>query len=298
MEVAAPMHPKRQERRVPTDGSDREFGAKKDLSGPDLDAALWRVIHGPGPFVGLAVHAGHAIRPGLRAALEIDDKTRLREEDPYTDGIAALCGTQIQTFRSRFEVDLNRPADEAICVHPSDCWNLQVWKPGDGLTQTMYRHSLEEHRRFYKMLGKLLKRIEDREGRFIVLDCHSYNHRRDGPEGPVADPRTNPEINVGTGSMDRDYWAPVVDEFITSLSGADVAGRHLDVRENVRFRGRYLAEFVHTRFPRSGCCLAIEVKKFFMDEWTGSLNRSTFEQLLRAFRKTLTQVEVSLRMVR
>ena len=252
---------------------------------------LWRIEGGSGPFVGLAVHAGHEMRRGLRSVLAIDDDSRLREEDPYTDRIAALCGTHIMTFRSRFEVDLNRVADEAICVQPEDCWNLRVWKENDGLTQTMYRRSLVEHAAFYEMLGSLLREIEKREGRFLVLDCHSYNHRRACPDQSPADPERNPEINVGTGSMDRAYWAPLVDRFIGTLQEADYLGRHLDVRENVNFRGRHLARFVHTHFPRTGCCLAIEVKKIFMDEWTGALNKTAFEALLGAFRATLGRVE-------
>ena len=257
----------------------------------------WRVDLGSGPFVGLALHSGHEIRPSLRAALAVDDETRLREEDPYTEGIAALCGTRVLTFRSRFEVDLNRPADEAVCVQPSDCWNLQVWQQPNGLTQTMYRRSLDEHARFYSMLGDLLEWIEKREQRFLVLDCHSYNHRRGGPNEPPANPELNPEINVGTGSMDRKYWAPVVDHFMSALSGADYRGRSLDVRENVRFRGRFLAQFVHDRFPRSGCCLAIEVKKFFMDEWTGEVDQNAYAPLLAAFRTALSATEGALEAV-
>jgi N-formylglutamate deformylase len=252
---------------------------------------LWQIEVGAGSFVGLAIHAGHELRSGLRSAIAIDDKTRLREEDPFTEQIAALCGTSIVTFRSRFEVDLNRPADEAICVHPEDCWNLSVWKEQDGLTQTMYRRSLAEHTAFYEMLGALLREIEAREGRFVVLDCHSYNHRRAGPDAPPADPQTNPEINIGTGSMDRDHWAPLVDSFIASLRAADCHGRHLDVRENVKFRGRHLTEFVHMNFPKTGCCLAIEVKKFFMDEWTGELDDAIFGRVLDAFRNALDDVE-------
>ena len=252
---------------------------------------LWRIEEGEGPFVALAVHAGHEVRRGLRSALAIDDDTRLREEDPYTDRIAALCGTRVVTFQSRFEVDLNRPAHEAVCVQPEDCWNLHVWKENGGLTQTKYRRSLAEHAAFYEMLGSLLKRVEEREGRFLVLDCHSYNHRRAGPDQPPSDAERNPEINIGTGSMDRAYWAPLVDRFIETLREADYLGRHLDVRENVNFRGRHLAHFVHTHFPRTGCCLAIEVKKIFMDEWTGVLDEPAFDTLLRAFRETLGRVE-------
>ena len=271
-----------------------KHNARDDISYADAEIAhpgeLWKIETGSGPFVGRAVHAGHEMRCDRRSALAIDNQTRLREEDPYTENIAALCGTHILTFRSRFEVDLNRDANEAICVQPEDCWNLRVWKENDGLTQTMYRRSLVEHAAFYEMLDPLLREIEKREGRFLVLDCHSYNHRRAGPDQPPADPERNPEINVGTGSMDRAHWAPLVDRFIRNLQEADYLGRHLDVRENVNFRGRHLARFVHANFPRSGCCLAIEVKKIFMDEWTGALKVAAFEALLAAFRETLHRI--------
>ena len=50
----------------------------------------------------------------------------------------------------------------------------------------------------------------------------------------------------------------------------DFNGRRLDARENVAFQGRgALTRFVHNRYPRRGCAIAIELKKFYMDEWTG-----------------------------
>ena len=139
-----------------------KHNARGDISYADAEIVhpgeLWKIETGSGPFVGLAVHAGHEMRFDLRSALAIDDQTRLREEDPYTEKIAALCGTHILTFRSRFEVDLNRDANEAICVQPEDCWNLRVWKENDGLTQTMYRRSLVEHAAFYEMLASAFER--------------------------------------------------------------------------------------------------------------------------------------------
>jgi hypothetical protein len=52
----------------------------------------------------------------------------------------------------------------------------------------------------------------------------------------------------------------------------DYLGRRLDVRENVKFFGGQLARWIHDSFPHSVCALAIEVKKFFMNEWTGKLD--------------------------
>lgn len=148
-------------------------------------------------------------------------------------------------------------------------------------------HSLGEHDAFYAALEKLLNELRDRHGHFVVFDMHSYNHRRGGPDAPAEDQAGNPELNIGTGSLDRFRWGPLVDRFINDLAKFDFLGRTLDVRENIRFRGRYLAEFVHSWFPESGCILAIEVKKFFMDEWTGDADKRKVDALLEAFRSTV-----------
>ena len=89
---------------------------------------LWHLHEGDGPLLGLAVHAGHEIRPELLSWLAIDEATRFREEDPYTDYWTMAFDTQLLTRRSRFEVDLNRRIDHAVCIQPEDCWNLHVWK--------------------------------------------------------------------------------------------------------------------------------------------------------------------------
>jgi hypothetical protein len=40
----------------------------------------------------------------------------------------------------------------------------------------------------------------------------------------------------------------------------------------VKFFGGQLPRWVHENFSHSVCALAIEVKKFFMNEWTGELD--------------------------
>jgi hypothetical protein len=95
--------------------------------------------------------------------------------------------------------------------------------------------------------------------------------------------------------MDRCHWAAVVDRFITDLRHYDYLGRRLDVRENIKFRGGYFSQWVHEHFPQTGCALAIEVKKFFMDEWTGELYSVPFNSIMRAFRMTLAGLGEELR---
>lgn len=249
---------------------------------------LWHLHEGDGPLLGLAVHAGHEIRPELLSWLAIDEATRFREEDPYTDYWTLAFDTQLLTRRSRFEVDLNRPVGEAVCVQPEDCWNLRVWK--EGVPTELLEQSLIEHGAFYAELEGVCKRLEDKFGKFVLFDLHSYNHRRSGPSGAVSEPEKNPEINIGTGSMNRNRWSALVDRVIADLRDFDFLGRQLDVRENVNFRGRHLAKFVHTRFPDSGCALAIEVKKFFMDEWTGRSDSLQVQTILELFRSVVPGV--------
>ena len=42
---------------------------------------LWHLHEGDGPTVGLAVHAGHEVRPDLLPLMKMDEATHLREED-------------------------------------------------------------------------------------------------------------------------------------------------------------------------------------------------------------------------
>ncbi len=59
------------------------------------------------------------------------------------------------------------------------------------------------------------------------------------------------------------------------------------MRENVRFKGGHLSKWIHENFPASGCCLALEFKKFFMDEWTGEPVAEELEAIPQALEATL-----------
>jgi N-formylglutamate deformylase len=225
------------------------------------------ITEGQGPLVAVALHAGHQVRPEVAAALELTPSERLREEDPFTDQWTSVAATRVVAHRSRFEVDLNRPRDQAVYRLPEQAWGLEVWRPG--AVERVLAGSLETYDAFYRDVEALLRRVEEREGSFVVLDLHSYNHRRSGPDGPAEPPVESPDLNVGTGSMDRRRWASAVEAFLAASRASMALGRRLTVGENVRFLGGHFPAWVHATFPVSGCALAVEVKKFFMDEWTG-----------------------------
>jgi hypothetical protein len=50
----------------------------------------------------------------------------------------------------------------------------------------------------------------------------------------------------------------------------------------VRFFGGELPAWIHATFPKTVCALAIEVKKFFMNEWTGEVDTAQHREIAAA----------------
>jgi N-formylglutamate amidohydrolase len=249
---------------------------------------IWDEQRGEGPLVGTAIHAGHGTRDDVAQWSALGGADRLREEDPFTDEWTVIAPTRVVGLRSRFEVDLNRPRERAVYRAPEDAWGLRVWagEPPEGL----FARSMAEYDGFYAAMRALFDEVRRREGRFFVYDLHTYNHRRAGPAGPAADPGGNPQVNVGTGTMDRVRWAPVVERFMADLRAYPFPGGALDVRENVKFRGGHFGLWLHETFPDAACAPAIEFKKFFMDEWTGEPDGPMVAAITDALRSTVPGV--------
>jgi len=247
------------------------------------------------PLVMTAIHAGHELRPELAARTRLDDATRRREEDPFTERITAAGDTPVVVHRSRFEVDLNRPREAAVYTTPGTCWGLDIWR--EPLTEDQAEASLALHDAFYDDLAGLLDDLA-RQGPFVVLDVHSYNHRRGGADEPPAPAADNPEVNVGTGSVDDDLFGPLVERFMGDIRRTSSGSGPLDARENVAFEGRNLAWWVHDRYPRVGCVLALEFKKTFMDEWSGELDEARLRAAQDALASTLPGLRVELEKLR
>ena len=177
--------------------------------------------------------------------------------------------------RSRFEVDLNRERENAVYVNPADAWGLHVWK--EIPSKAMVEQSLDLYDDFYARMVMTLDRMVEIHGGFVLFDIHSFNHRRQGPDRPPEPTADNPTVNLGTGSM-PERWRPVAEAFLEAVSNQKVVDEPIDARENIRFRGRGMAAFVHERFGDVGCALAIEIKKIYIDEWSGRLDRGRHRQ--------------------
>jgi len=250
---------------------------------------------GPGPLVALAIHDGHELRPELAPYSALSPEERLREEDPYTGEWTRLAPTRLVPIRSRFEADLNRPRDRAVYLSPGDAWGLRVWK--EELPESVIAASLAYYDAFYERLGAVLDRKIREEGFFVVYDLHSYNHRRAGPDAPPAEAQANPDLNLGTGSQDRTFWGPALDAFLKIASGGEEQAGELSVGENVKFFGGHLGRWIRDTYQGRGCALSIELKKIFMDEWTGELFPEEHERIYRILQASAEPVERAARSV-
>ena len=240
------------------------------------------VVDDVSPIMATAIHAGHSLRPDIAERIALPEEVRFREEDPYTDLLTEVVPFRVVVDRSRFEIDLNRPRGEAIYAGPDQAWGLEVWT--EPLEPQAVATSLDIYDWFYQEIGQRLDALAALTP-FVVLDIHSYNHRRDGADSQPADPIANPDVNIGTGSLDRSYWASLVDRFTDDLER--VLPSTATVAENVRFKGGYFSQWIHERYAGRGCALALEFKKVFMDEWTGEVNLAHVGRLREALMATV-----------
>lgn len=244
------------------------------LLSPDTPPALrlredaWDLIVSDGPVIATAIHDGHALRPGLRERMALDDDARWREEDPLTSLLTQIGDARLRVRTSRFEVDLNRPREEAIYLGPEACWGLEVWR--EPLNEADRAASLAVYDRFYALMGELIDRTVERWGCALLIDIHSYNHRRDGPDAAPADPADNPDIELGITTLDAARWGDTARRFANVLRRHPVRGALPDVRCNVRFpTGGHFPEWVFAHWGERVCTISPEYKKTFMDEWSG-----------------------------
>jgi N-formylglutamate amidohydrolase len=221
------------------------------------------------PIICTAIHAGHTIEPWLKKTLLLNEETCLREEDPYTDFFTIPCKNRIIADISRFQVDLNRNRDMAIYQKPDDAWGLNIREYP--LTNAEMEKALIFYDSFYQKTREHVEKLIHKFGSIFVYDIHSYNHRRQGEEAEF-DPQTdNPDMILGTNNMPS-KWFPLVDSIQAKLLSLDYYGSKLDVRQNVKFSGGHFSYWLHEQFPEHVCCIALEFKKIFMNEWTGLID--------------------------
>ena len=243
------------------------------------------------PIVCTAIHNGHEVSKEVLKNLAISEEIRLMEEDPFTDRFMQFSSNTIIGQTSRFEVDLNRSPDKCIYMKPEDAWGLLTRK--ENPSNLVILQSLKKYHDFYASAKNHFKQLEKKFGRFFVYDIHSYNHHRKGKNADFDDPILNPEIIIGTNNM-PEKWFPLVDKIQNKFTSFDYFGRSLDAKINVKFPGGHFSRWIHNNFPDSACCIAIEFKKIWMDEWTGEIYEDKLNKLIDAISSTQMIIKTEL----
>ncbi len=232
------------------------------------------------PLLATAIHNGHQMSPEMLAICGIDAEVRLREEDPFTGEMAALFPNNFVVESSRFLIDLNRAPENAVYLKPEDCWGLPVRTAP--VPQPLLDSLRGDHASWYRLLRYQIELLLQLHPRLVVLDLHSYNHRRGGPNAEPDPQTSNPDIIIGRSNLGEAHY-PQADALCRLLDGQIHQGRALDCRQDVKFTGGYLSRWLNSTFPDRLVCLAIEFKKTFMDEWSGELDRLAWTELKRLF---------------
>ncbi|MCH5717489.1 N-formylglutamate amidohydrolase [Niabella hibiscisoli] len=107
------------------------------------------------------------------------------------------------------------------------------WSPATSIQELHIRYE-----QFYTAILLLIEAAIKEHGRFLILDVHSYNHRREN-SFTEAPNETYPEINLGT-AYNKDKWQPLCNRYNEFLSASKVLGKQPDVRQNIIFKGAHL----------------------------------------------------------
>ncbi|WP_374602986.1 N-formylglutamate amidohydrolase [Arenimonas sp.] len=267
-----------------------ELAAENSLHpDPDAGSGDWHILSRPGPVLATAIHDGHGIRPSLLPYLAISDADRRREEDPLTGVLCTVGDTAVQVRSSRFAYDLNRPRAKAISTDPADTWGLKIWR--DDLPASEVDASLARYDRFYQDITRLIEQRLERWGSLLLLDIHSYNHRRDGAGAPAADAAGNPDIDLGVTTLDPARWGDMVADFTAVLSRSQAGNPAPDVRRNIRYpTGGHFPEWVYARYGSDVCTISLEYKKIFMDEWTSQADLAELEGLRTGLERAVAAI--------
>ncbi|HAI69763.1 MAG TPA: flavohemoglobin expression-modulating QEGLA motif protein, partial [Gammaproteobacteria bacterium] len=230
----------------------------KTFEALSLDGSLAIKVEDYVPYLCVAIHHGHHLRPELTAKCLLTEAERLYEEDPYTGDFIASMPITLIAQDSRYEYDLNRTLEQ--CVYDI-AWGKKVWN--QALDANEHNQSREKHQGFYRILRTLIEQLERRFKACVLYDIHAYNYKRFETDTPT--------FNIGTTQVAQNKWENVIAHFLERLGKVELPNIEVRTAENEVFQGKgYLATFVKTHFTQT-LVLPTEIKKIYLDENSGEI---------------------------
>lgn len=211
----------------------------------------------PAGHAGVALHAGHDVRPDVAQKMNINPADRRYEEDPHTEAFLQSFPIQIVARYSRFEYDPNRPLQSAVYTTPDTCWNLDVWHRPQ--TEVEKAESIAKHQELHGLMDIVADYLLQNSRYGILFDLHSYNYQRKGPVEWHVDPK--PVINLGTGPVNRGVFGDCLADFMNRLESFHIDDRRIYAAENEIFKGGHLARRLSRNHYDRLLVLAIELKR-------------------------------------
>ena len=256
------------------------------LSGiTELGSSEFHILE-PAHYAGVVMHSRHRVRSGILEILAVDETDRFREEDPYMERFISEFPVQVIARDSRYEYDVNWEIENAIYDADKKKWGMQVWKRE--LTGQERKDSLAKYLEFHSLLDMLTEFMLEHGRHALVFDMHSFCYQREKKQEWFES--NKPDINLGTKSLNRNHFAPVINLFLKRISATRIDGRQLRIAENELFPGGYLTRKYSKLYPDKVLVLALEYKKIFMDEWTGELNEVLLEKLISSFIQAVLEI--------
>ncbi|WP_083917353.1 flavohemoglobin expression-modulating QEGLA motif protein [Thiomicrorhabdus arctica] len=239
-----------------------------------IEEAFEIKIEDYGFFVCTAIHNGHQLRKDLAKKCVLSDSERLYEESPFTGEMISSMPITLVALDSRYEYDLNQPAETCIYKEAKQVWSVP-------LAINEIQLSVNKHALFYRVLGALIKKVEKLHGNCLVYDLHAYNH------GHMAGEISPPTFNIGTEQLDSIRWDRVITHWNKSLGMTNMP--NIDTRSAIDelFFGRgYLATFVKQHFKNT-LALPTVIKKVFMNELSGEAYPLVLDELKSALKQII-----------
>lgn len=225
-------------------------------------------------FVCGAIHDGHQFRPSLWDDCMLSEYERWYEEDPCTRQFIGTFPIVLAGRDSRFEYDLNR--DPYNCIY-EDAWGKKLWR--DPLDISEQQASLQKHYNFYKVVQVLFKKLNEKFGRVLVFDMHSYNWKRWEREVPTW--------NLGTKNIDTSRFGCQVEAWKAKLEKIQMPYNiSASAGINDTFEGNgYFLKYITSEFNNT-LVLATEIAKIYCDELTGVI----FPEIVHCIKVHLSSV--------
>lgn len=226
------------------------------------------------PYICGAVHDGHQFRKSLWENCTHTEYERWYEEDPCTKEMVQAHPIVVAGCDSRFEYDLNRAPEVAIY---KDAWGKELWK--SPLPENEKNRGLSKHLGFYKVVHALVGKIEQKYGKAIVFDMHSYNWKRWDREVPVW--------NLGTANIDNSRFGKLASSWSAKLGEMKLPnGIESTSNINDTFQGNgYFLKYITQNFDDT-LVLATEISKVYCDELSGII----YPEVVRSIETQLKEI--------